>query len=554
MRNPPFWMPSLLLGSLMVAGCFGGGSSSGNGDPSDDGSPPDSGETPIAGDAPEDTVRFGRALLLEYTSRYDGSTDWASIEAAYDGSPEDQPQRVAVDVDMLGSALASALHYMDEQVLDAGGGDDTIYGDAFHQSLGFQECQAPGNTSVDANGITFDNSCIVVTALDDREIVLTGEVTWQDDPSLPWSVPGDQPTRLVEFENLDVDWNGQSFVMNGALADEPSMFNDPDDPDARPGGLLHMAWDATHQGTNRTFRFARRFQNTLVNPGAADDLAYHPDLGAIANLLSESWLAGDTCDDGGVDDVALGLYSDTLDDNLQVGLAGCDAYFFVPESASANLDSGGDQIRPELYRLLASIGMENGSHSEWTLDPDQDDHYELAAQDGLTYLEPEAVEIGRIGGISVNGVDDTAYQITLSFDPDDIAVSGLTPGQVVAGVLRFHVASRGADGGHAQFYGGGVTEEEWSGELAKGEIWVDGAGDISLVGHPDQPWHAAIVTPVVETTVDHGRPRVQMVVSTLATPGQLMQDGDYTSGICLRDEGGECAEELLPSLMVITED
>ena len=562
MKNRSHLILTLLLGGVMLSGCLGGGSGSsgGNGDQNGDGGDGSggggnggssgNGDIPEDGLAPEDTDRFARALMLDYATAYSGDTDWAIIDASYNGDPDQQPQRMAVDVSMLGSALASALHYMDNQVLEAGGGDDEIYDSEFHELLGFEDCQTPGNTTIADNSITFQDSCVVVTALDDREIVLNGEVTWQEDPGAIWPAPAGEPTRLLDFENLEVDWKGQRFVMNGAMADEPSAITSTSDPDAKPGGLLHMVWDATQEGAGRTFRFARRFQNTLVAPGVADDLAYHPGLGATATLISESWYAGDACDGGGIEDVALRLSSGTLEDELAVGLPGCDAYFFAPEFASANLDSSGVQIRPELYRLLASIDMAEGNHTERTLDADQDDHYELAAQAGPHFLEPEEVEIGRIGGISGNGGEDTAYQITLSFDPEELASLGSDA--VVAGVLRLYAASRGEDGEHSQFYSGRVTQEEWTGEPT--DIWIDSGTDASsLTRDREHPWHAAIVTSMVQTTLKQSRSRVQMVVSTLAFPGLIMQEGEYISGICLR-EGDDCSDEQLPSLMVITEN
>ncbi len=557
MKNQPYLILALLLGSATVTGCLGGDSSSGgngssNGDGSNGGSPGNGG-TPEPGTAPEDTAVFARALMLDYATSYNDETEWATIDAAYDGGPSQQPQRMALDASILGTALASALHYMDEEVLDAGGGDEDIYDDTYHQLLGFEACQSPGSTSIDDNTVTFTDSCVVVTALDEREIVLNGEVTWDDDPEALWPTPAGKPTRLLEFENIEVDWNGQTFVINGAMADEPSDISDPNDPDASRGGLLHMVWDAEQQGTGRTFRFARRFQNTLVTPGATDDLAYHPELGAVATLLAESWYAGDSCNGGGIEDVAVRLFSDTLEDDLAVALPGCDAYSYIPEFASANLDSKGIQIRPELYELLASIDMADDTRSERTLAPDQDEHYEIAAQTGPTYLAPKEVEIGRIGGVSGNGGSDTAYQITLSLDPGDIAALGLTPDDVSAGVLRLYVASRGKDGGHGEFYFDGVEQVEWSGPPDTGDIWVDGAGEASISGHPDEPWHVAIVTSFVQTTLDESRSRVQMIASTSAVPDILIQEGEYFSGVCLR-EGENCAEEQLPALMLITED
>ncbi len=570
MKNPPHQILALLFAGAMLTGCLGGGGSgsggggSGNGgDGNGGGGPGGPGDGGTPGDviAPEDTLQFGRALMLDYTPLYGtGETDWATIEAAYAGAPDQQPQRMAVDVSMLGVALASALHATDRIFDLFVGWDDDVYDDTFHQVLGLQECVSGGTVddSADHNSLTFNNVCFIVTELDDREIVLNGVVTWQENPGALWPAPAGEPTRLLEFQGFEVDWNGQRFVMNGALADEPSMASDPNDPDARPGGLLHMAWDATHVGGNRTYRFARRFNSSLVSSGAADTLAYHPELGAVATLLSESWYAGDTCSGGGIEDVAVRLSTGTLDDDLAVGLPGCDAYFFVPEFASANLDSSGIQIRPELYRLLASLGMADDSHTGRTIGSDQSQHYELAAQPGPTYLDPVEVDIGRIGAISDSSGVDTAYQVTLSFDVEDFLSLGLALGDEVAGVLRFHVANRGEDGGHSAAYFGGVSRSSaWSGTPTTGSIWVDhnGTDPIAVTGHSDHPWHAAIVTTTIRgiLLVPPASSRLQMVVSTSADADWLIQDGEFVSGICLR-ESEDCPEELLPTLMVITQD
>ena len=439
------------------------------------------------------------------------------------------------------------------------GWDDDIYDDTFHEVLGLEECASGGTVDEDAgsNILGFDDVCFVVTALDDREIVLNGVVTWEENPGALWPAPAGEPTRLLQFQGLEVDWNGQRFVMNGALADEPSMAGDPNDPDAKPGGLLQMVWDATHLAENRTYRFARVFNNTLLSLGASDTLAYHPDLGAVAMLISENWYAGETCSGGGIEDAALRLTTGTLDDDLTVGLPGCDTYAYFPESVSANLDSSGDQIRPELYRLLASLGMAGDSHTEHAIDTDQSQHYELAAQAGLTYLDPVEVEVGRVGAISDDNGGDTAYQVTLSFDVEDFLSLGLSLGDEVAGILRFYVANGGEEGGYSAAYFGGVSRSsQWSGTPTTGSLWVDHFEDdtIPVTGNPDHPWHAAIVTTTVRgiLLVSPASLRLQMVVSTSASPGVLMQDGEFVSGICLR-ESDECPEELLPRLMVITQ-
>ena len=567
---------SLMISAGALSGCIGGSSSGSgaddtetpdngntNGDSSDDagdengggdnGSGGSGGSSGSGGDVdaqapPGESDSFAQALALDYPGPYTGDAGWASIEAAYEGDPDEQDQRLAMDTAALGTVLATAIHFMDREVQAETGGELDL-----HAAVGLEECQdSQGGVTLEGDTLEFSDACVVPVNLDGREFVLNGDVYLDQDPGVVWPDEDEQPTRLLEFSGLQVGWNGQQFSLVGAVANQ--SFDDVVLPgETLSGEVLHAAWDVEHMGSSQVFRFARRM-TSLGSDVYYQDLAYSMTLdGAVAQNGSMVWYETGNCSDEGLRSEGTQIVAADLEDPLFASATPCDTYFYDPVSTSPNIDSNDKPIQPRAYQLFASVGMENPGYRERTLPVQTERHFNLIkTPDAQVAVEdPRDSGTGRAGS---DGADDTSishYQVTMSFDSD--VIDSLSPSDVLSGVLGFAQAGRGESA--AQSGSPLVVPVAWGadnpqpGDYQDNQVLFGDEGEdfIRYVGDGAAPWRRAVVTNFIQ-------PENSAIQFVALRTGEIdPRDGERFTEYCLR-QGSLCSEEQLPVLTIITKE
>ncbi len=534
--------------ALALGGCLGGGSSSGggggNGGDAGNGDAPPPGNGSGGETAQPPVQVFSDVAALSYPERYSGATDWADITPVYgyEVEPAEQPQRVIVDTLMLGHTMASALHAMDQEVLRAGLGRDAD----FYDFLELEACEDPGTISISGDGTgVMDDYCIKSEIGADRRLRMTGSLAWTDSPELEGA------TRKTTFENLavDVEIDGQwrAFEISGAVSNRESASPDLE-------GVVLSAWDAHYPADGTTFRFYRRWSVDFLQ---FDELAFHPEHGALTMVGDGLYDNGDACDEGGRSGAAaLALAGSGVSDataQLYISKSSCGVFYI--DSSSGSVDSSGDFIRPELYARFQSL-FPTSRIAEFYVDDSDDRHFELT-QDQSGAFEAAQPDGGRFGRTVSGSSDWEVHQIALDFDMQSLYDEMVTSGRLIQAQLRLGLAPDGIDEDFALNGLTFVTAAEWSGDPGASEF-VDPFAASGAVGFQqgidgDQPWAIADITDFVAQALDEGRTRLQLVIYASSSEPMDPATADTVLAWYCLDQSEGCDEDRVPSVSVTSD-
>ncbi|MCH8532786.1 MAG: hypothetical protein LAT65_18190 [Saccharospirillum sp.] len=517
----PKHLLSIALISLTLAACnsSSGGGGSGNNDNVDDTST-NGGSTPGA-NTPAEIFRFSSQLA--FSTSYTGLNDWAQpIASLYDGNAEDQQQRQMIDTAILGNALMAVPYHLTDRLFDHLGTEPADLIDFMEQAA----CPAgPVTLSSQSGGESFGPACVQVSNGDNAEITFSGNLHWhQSDADYDLN---------YEFQNLAVQWRGEDFVINGAGA----LYNEL--------SWLLLAMDVHHTATNTTYRYWVRHKFGLsVSQPQIDLVAFHPDLGAMAQL-AEGAFNSDNCTGGGYADksgvLLNGDQATEAEAAFYYGFTTCDLYQIA---SGTSKDANGSAVPPELHPAYASLGMDFGP-SQLVWRNGTDSHYQLAQDNpGATLLAPTTATLAKLG---TQGDADayTQYHLALTFNLSNLPAGISTEDDVIAASLRLNQVD-----GNNPYSFIRASLEEWTGTpdtvFAAQNNPINLSGNNSLV--EPQPWLWGDATPWLKQALTESRTELQVIVGIETMLG--LNEGDAFSETCLQNGDG-CTAPLLPTIEVI---
>lgn len=510
--------------ALALAGC----NSSSSSDPdttdnsgSDDTSNNDSNGSGTAGKTPAEVFRFSSAL--DYVQSYSGADHWAQpVASLYTGNPEDQQQRLMMDTALLGNALMAVPYHITDSLFDHLGTEPANLIDFMDQSA----CPSgPLELSNQSGSETFGPACVQASKGDNAEITFNGNLHWDQ---------ADTDYELTyEFQDLAIEWRGEDFTLNGAgaLSEELSW--------------LLLAMDVRHNATGTTYRYWVRHRFGLSTSQPQIDLvAFHPDLGAMAQLAEQAFNNNKTCTDGGfTDHSSLLLNNDRAQEaavEMYYEFVACDVYRIGADNGA---DADGNAVPPELHPAYASLGIDVGlAQLAWR---NSGSHYQLEQSNpGETLLTPTQVSLAKLG-TQGDSDDYNQYHLALTFDLDDLPGSIATENDVLAASLRLHQLNEGNPYSFVR-----ASQEEWTGvpenEFTPDDPIINLSGTNTLNG--SQPWLWGNAADWVKLALNESRTELQVVVGVETMLG--FNEGEAFSEVCL-NSSSECAESLQPTLEVI---
>lgn len=290
----------MALGLLSVAGC---NDSSGNGSSSN-------------GTGGTASVGLDKASALNYNETYSGQTDPAAPEgheeavkladAAFVLWNLQQVQRGIDDTTGI-KLMSSSAFETDEAPWDQGFNGDQCEGDAGSFSI------TSGSAGDESGTVALDDFCFTDGDLTDHEqIIVNGSYSWSDGEYSFSSSGEDINIRLAyvaTFEDLEVQWRGKTWTLNGTSATEANSTE------------RAFALDVTDEDGD-TFRIQRVIRvdaDTTFSEGI-----WHPDLGML-NFKSTTQdlgvLTGEWAVFGGVCDAKAYLSSGSNDTELTIEVA-----------------------------------------------------------------------------------------------------------------------------------------------------------------------------------------------------------------------------------------
>lgn len=507
--------------SLLLAAC---GSDNGNGGSDDTGNGTGGNGTGGNGDATTPAQTFLFASDLNYSRSYSGENGWAQpLATPFSGTESDQQQRLVIDSALLGNALLPVPYHITDRLFDHLGTEPADLVDFVDQAV----CSAgPVTLSGTGSSESIGPACVQASNGDNAEINFSGNLSWQ--------TPNDDFELTYEFQDLAVQWRGEDFVINGAGA----LYSDLN--------WLLLAMDVHHSGTDTTYRYwVRHAYGLSISNPAIDMAAFHPDLGAMAQL-AEGAFNSDNCAGGGYSNKSgmvanFGRVADA-EAVFYYEFVGCDTYEIASGTSS---DTNGNAVIPELHTAYASLGVDMGLSLAQLRDSESQHHQLTQENPGPVDQPAQQLDVAKLGTVGDSN-DWVNYRLALSFDLSDLPAGISTIDDVVAAKLRLYQKGDElpVEAGIVQ-----ASLREWTGtpdnsvfDLEQPIVNMAGRGIVE-----PQPWWSTDVRALLGTAMDESRTHLQLVVGVSSF---LFSEGDNARDFCLQATA-ECENPMVPTIDLV---
>lgn len=261
------------------------------------------------------------ATIPDYETFYAGPTGRAEV------SNEDEARRFA-DTAYLVWHLATAQRGIDALVAELTRINDDNVSSAPWQSetpwnRGFEaiNCGSTDDFSLQQEGesgrASMNGFCVRgAPRTDGGDLEITGEFRWENARIVDVGPDREDATRRVVFEDLQVRWRGDTYVLNGATrVDEDS-------------NTIHIGLDIRDQRRDQNYRFVA--QRRAAFGANNDEFVFHPEQGGVQLVRGSNpdWVTGSaSCpEDERASAGNARLFEEDTETDYRMQLAACDQY------------------------------------------------------------------------------------------------------------------------------------------------------------------------------------------------------------------------------------
>ena len=261
------------------------------------------------------------AAIPQYETLYEGPTETAVVSNG-------EEARRLTDTAYLVWHLATAKRGIDALVAElARIADDNVSSDPYQSSTpwnrGFNalNCGSTDDFNLEEEGASgrasMDGFCVRnAPRTDGGRLEITGSFSWENARIVDVGPDREDATRRVSFEDLNVTWRGETYVLNGATRVEEGS------------NTIHWGIDITDEARDTSYRFVG--QRRAPAGGDNDEFVFHPDSGGIqlTRGSNPNWVTGSTScpEDEQASSGNARLFEEDNDTDYRMQLAACDQY------------------------------------------------------------------------------------------------------------------------------------------------------------------------------------------------------------------------------------
>ena len=295
-------------------------------------------------DSPENGEGIAPGTIPDYETFYTGRTGTAGVD------DEDSARQLA-DTAFLVWHVATAQRGIDTLVAELTRiEDDEVSSDPYQSETpwtrGFEavNCGSTDNFSLEEEGTSgragMDEFCVEgAPRTDGGQIEISGEFEWENARILDTGPDQQDATRRVTFEDLEVTWRGETYVVNGASrVDEDSS-------------TIHWGIDIRDESRDKDFRFVG--QRRATSGENNDEFVFHPEAGGIQLTRGSNpdWVTGSTAcpDDERAGSGNARLFEEDNDTSYRMDLAACDQYNLD------GVDADGDSLPAGPFTVMDNL-------------------------------------------------------------------------------------------------------------------------------------------------------------------------------------------------------